>query len=65
MDAWVNDTLVVGHLPFMAKLVTHLLTSDSGERLVDYRPGSIVCLEHEEDHDWHLAWMIRTELLAE
>ena len=65
MDARMDDTLVVGHLPFMAKLVTHLLTSDGGEPLVDYRPGSIVCLEHEEDHVWHLAWMIRPELLAE
>ena len=49
----------------MAKLVTHLLTSGSGGRLVDYRSGSIVSLELEEHHDWHLAWMIRTELLAE
>ena len=62
--SWEKDTLVVGHLPFMARLVSHLVTGDSGRTITAYRPGSIVCLEQYDDGHWAIAWMIRPELLA-
>ena len=63
-DSWDRDTLVVGHLPFMAKLVTHLVTGDANRFINAFRPGSIVCLEPDEDDNWLIAWMIRPELLG-
>jgi phosphohistidine phosphatase len=63
-ESWDRDTLIVGHLPFMAGLVSHLLIGDAGRSLVAYRPGSIVCLEHVEDAKWQLNWMVRPELLG-
>ena len=44
IDTWDSDTLVVGHLPFMQKLVAYLVTGSEGQALVNYRPGSVVCL---------------------
>jgi phosphohistidine phosphatase len=62
---WGEDLLVVGHLPFMEKLVARL-AADSEERfIVAYRPGSIVCLETGEGSGWKVLWMIRPELLLE
>ena len=61
---WDQDTLVVGHLPFMAKLVTWLLTGSAYESIVSYQPGSIVCLEKDEDGHWRVQWMIMPELLT-
>ncbi len=61
---WSEDTLVVGHLPFMARLVTWLVTGSAGRPFVSYRPGSIVCLERDEDGHWQVQWMIRPELLT-
>ena len=58
------DTMVVGHLPFMAKLVSHLVTGDDDNILVAYQPGSIVCLELIEKDDWQINWMVRPELLG-
>ncbi len=62
-DSWDRDTLVVGHLPFMARLVSHLVTGDENGLITAYQPGSIVCLEHR-DGIWLVNWMIRPELLG-
>lgn len=62
-ESWDRDTLIVGHLPFMARLVSHLVTGDENRPVVAYRPGSIVCLEPDEDTRWLINWMIRPELL--
>ena len=64
IDVWQEDTLVVGHLPFMGRLVSQLLMGDSGRDCVEFRPGSIVCLERTSPDHWVLQWMLRPELLG-
>jgi len=59
---WDEDSLVVGHLPFMSKAVCLLLTGNEEHAAVDFLPGSLVCLEREGEGPWGLAWMIRPEL---
>jgi phosphohistidine phosphatase len=61
--SWDHDTLVVGHLPFVAKLVAHLVNGDENQPVTAFQPGSIVCLEREDGSDWQINWMIRPELL--
>jgi phosphohistidine phosphatase len=62
-ESWDRDILIVGHLPFMAKLVSHLLIDDENRLFTAYQPGSIVCLEHNNETLWQINWMIRPELL--
>jgi len=64
-DVWQEDTLVVGHLPFMSRLASLLLLRDADRELVSYRPGSVLCLERIDHERWVLAWMLRPELCAE
>jgi phosphohistidine phosphatase len=61
--AWREDTLVVGHLPFVARAVCLLTSGDEAHAVVGFRPGSAVCLEREADGPWELAWMLRPELV--
>jgi phosphohistidine phosphatase len=61
-ESWNRDTLVVGHLPFMARLVAQLVTGDEDRPFVAFTPGTAICLEHAED-SWRINWMIRPELL--
>ena len=61
---WREDTLIVGHMPFMGKLAAHLLTGNSGLQLVVFKPGSMLCLERDENGRWAMAWMLRPELLS-
>lgn len=58
-----KDTLVVGHLPFMAKLVSLLLTGNEDLTIPAYQPGSVACLEFSNGSSWQLAWMIRPDML--
>ena len=58
-----DDTLLVGHLPYMARLAACLVTGNSENTLVNYQPGSVVCLESSDDGGWGINWMLRPELL--
>ena len=62
-ESWDKDMLIVGHLPFMAKLVSHMLIEDDKRLITAYQPGTIVCLEHTNEGKWLLNWMLRPELL--
>ena len=65
VEEWGEDLLVVGHLPFMEKLVARLAAGSEVSPIVTYRPGSIVCLETGDETGWQVQWMIRPELLTE
>jgi len=64
-DVWQEDTLVVGHLPFMSRLVSLLTLGDAEHELVRFLPGSVVCLQREAAHRWVIDWMLRPELCNE
>ncbi|WP_455220217.1 phosphohistidine phosphatase SixA [Kaarinaea lacus] len=63
IDRFNTPTMIVGHLPFMAKLVSKLLIDSDVVALVGYQPGSVVCLEKDDDKHWVIYWMLRPELL--
>ena len=60
---WNEDILVVGHLPFMDKLVSLLVSGSADKGVVSYTPGSIVFLESVDDGQFLVQWMVRPELL--
>jgi phosphohistidine phosphatase len=62
---WSDDALLVGHLPFLARLAARLLGA-SGERpVIAFHPGSNVCLCLERDAAgrWAIVCMLGPELL--
>lgn len=61
---WSDDTLIVGHQPYLGRLASLLIASDPDRPLLALQPGSIACLEKDNDGQWRLAWMIRPELLG-
>ena len=58
-----KDTMFVGHLPFVGKLVAHLITGNEDIGVVSFTPGTVVCLERDENEIWSVAWVVRPELL--
>jgi len=64
LATWREDAMVVGHLPFMARLVSRLVAKSDDGTTVAYLPGSLVCLERDEDGAWAIAWMLRPELMG-
>lgn len=61
--SWSDDTLIVGHLPFMAKLVSQLTLRNTQTVFTEFTPGSAVCLERHADNRWTLNWMVRPEVM--
>ena len=63
-DVWEGDTLVVGHLPFMSRLVALLAGKDQERDIVQFYPGSMVCLERVDTDHWVVVWMIRPDIFT-
>jgi phosphohistidine phosphatase len=59
------DVLVVGHLPFMVRLVSYLLVGDEDLSLLSFQPGTVVCLEQDTDDHWQLRWMMPPGLVSQ
>ncbi|MDH7498996.1 MAG: phosphohistidine phosphatase SixA [candidate division NC10 bacterium] len=57
-----EDLMIVGHLPFLAKLASTLLLGSLAD-LIAFRQGGIVCLERGEGRRWRLAWMITPDVI--
>ena len=56
-----TELMIVGHLPFLAKLASMLLCGYPAD-MVAFKPGGILCLECDPDRRWRFAWMITPEL---
>jgi phosphohistidine phosphatase len=58
-----QPVMLVGHLPFMARLTGLLVTGVPDRSVVRFRNGGIVCLAHEEEKDtWLVAWVLTPEM---
>jgi len=58
-----HDTMIVGHLPFLAKMVSYLVTGNKDQAIVAYKPGSVVCLQQDAGEHWQIQWMLRPDTL--
>jgi phosphohistidine phosphatase len=64
ITAWTEDVMIVGHLPFLERLASQLLTGDEKRLGLDFSTGAVVCLERGDAGTWSLGWMVRPDLLA-
>lgn len=59
-----QDIMIVGHLPFLSKLASQLLTGSESANVVAFKNGGVVCLQRCEGNRWLIDWMVTPELLA-
>jgi phosphohistidine phosphatase len=58
-----QDVMIVGHMPFLSKLASLLLTGSESANTVAFKQGGIVCLNRTEDNNWQIEWMVTPENL--
>ena len=58
-----KDTLVVGHMPFVARTVSQALTGAPDRQLVEFVPGSVAGIERSEGASWRLFIFAHPEFL--
>ena len=57
------ELMLVGHLPFLNKLLAKLVIDDESVEIVAFQSAGMVCLEKSPEGIWKIAWMITPELL--
>ncbi|OGB87001.1 phosphohistidine phosphatase SixA [candidate division WOR-1 bacterium RIFCSPLOWO2_02_FULL_46_20] len=62
-DILHENTIIVGHLPFLDLLASQLLVNNQALRVVNFKTGGVLCLEKWQE-GWHIAWMMNPDLLT-
>lgn len=58
-----EDIMLVGHLPFMARMASLLLCGEKEKPFIDFKMGGIVCLRKSDDGRWFIQWSIVPEIV--
>ncbi len=65
LTASSDDTMIVGHMPFVSRLASLLLTGYASPPIVTFVNAGIVCLERTANSTWQLRWSITPDMLPE
>jgi len=58
------NTILVGHLPFLERLVSYLVTGTSDRFIIKFQMGGIVCLDRiEKNGPWHVKWALMPKMV--
>jgi len=58
LDTTMNQ-LYVGHLPFMQRLASYLITGDPKRPVIEFQNGGVVCLDNvSENNLWVIRWTL-------
>ena len=52
-----NNLMVVGHLPFLSKLASLLLTGTIDKPIIAFKNSGVICLKFE-DNNWIIEWIV-------
>lgn len=58
-----KDTLIAGHMPFVARAVTLALSATADSQLVAFCPGSVAGMQRGPGDAWQLLMFVRPENL--
>lgn len=56
-----KNLMIVGHLPFLQKLASLLLSGSETNQFISFKNSGVVCLESA--NIWKIVWMITPELI--
>ncbi len=57
------NTMLVGHLPFMERLVSYLITGSLDRSIIKFQTGGIVCLDQiEKNGAWYIKWALMPKM---
>ena len=57
------DTMLVGHLPFMERMTSYLVTGSADKAIFKFQNSGIVCLEKDPDSgSWAIVWTLMPKI---
>lgn len=63
LDVASAPVMLVGHLPFMERLIGELVVGDPDEAIVDVQNAAITCLS-QDGEVWQVSWILTAEMAA-
>jgi phosphohistidine phosphatase len=63
IQALNRNLMIVGHLPFMARLISKLLTGDYAGLSVNFPTGGMACLDYTRGQ-WSFDWLINPTVMT-
>jgi phosphohistidine phosphatase len=63
METYNANLMLVGHLPFLAYLISLLVSGKETINVAALDAGSIACLNRSDPGRWQIEWMITPEIL--
>lgn len=58
-----DDVMLVGHLPFMERLVSYLITGSADRPVIKFQNGGIVCLDQDPNTQiWVIKWTLLPDI---
>ena len=55
---FLNNSMIIGHLPFMERLTSYLITGCTEPTVVKFQNAGVVCLEKKLNPHWYVKWTI-------
>ena len=63
INAMEDNTVVVGHLPFLDRLLGLLIAGDPDKTIIDFKTVGTVCLKPSGGGRWTIAWFLTPEVI--
>ena len=60
-----EDTMIVGHLPFLSRLVSQLVFHQPDTPIVQFSPATVVCVTPHQAQRWIINWSLSPQLLKQ
>jgi len=58
-----EDTVLVGHLPFMDNLLSLLVVGDDNAHVAGFAEATVACVEQYDTGAWRLRWVVTPSML--
>ena len=58
-----EDVMLVGHMPFMSRLVSDLLLRDAEKKVIEFTTGGIVRMTRDGQGAWSLKWCVNPRIV--
>jgi phosphohistidine phosphatase len=59
-----ENTVLVGHLPHLARLAALLLGGRTDSSVINFKMGCLVCLRRSENGQWGVEWMVIPDMFV-
>jgi phosphohistidine phosphatase len=64
LNAANQDIMIVGHLPFLSKLASLLISDSESTNVVAFKNGGVVSIRRGGQNQWQLSWIATPGLLS-